>query len=223
MPDLYDNPVLLAHNHVRVALHQLRSNRTPTLLLLHGLGGHSPREAPQWADDWPGSVHALDFTGHGSSTRPRGGGYTAEILMADADIALARLGPCTVVGHGLGAYIALLLAGARPELVRGAILCDGPGLAGGPSSPMSPIILVADDSALIDGEPDPYALLELSHDVRPPDYAVSFARQALTLCETERPITVCARFQPPWLDAVASESGVARTTLEAALTYYARR
>ena len=34
---------------------------------------------------------ALDFTGHGQSTIPAGGGYNAEILLADADIALAAL------------------------------------------------------------------------------------------------------------------------------------
>ena len=34
---------------------------------------------------------ALDFTGHGLSTIPPGGGYNAEILLADADIALAAL------------------------------------------------------------------------------------------------------------------------------------
>ena len=53
--------------------------------------------------------------------------------MADADAALAHLGPATVYGRGLGAYVALLIAGARPDLVRGAVLDDGPGLVGGGS------------------------------------------------------------------------------------------
>ena len=62
--------------------------------------------------------------------------------MADADAALARLGRATLLGRGLGAYVALLLAGARPKPVRGAILCDGPGLAGGGSRPGSPTVIV---------------------------------------------------------------------------------
>ena len=72
-----------------------------------------------------------------------GGGYTAELLLADADAALGALTgddpdrAVTVLGRGLGAYIALQLAGSRPALVRGAILADGPGLAGGPTGPTS--------------------------------------------------------------------------------------
>ena len=55
--------------------------------------------------------------------------------MGDVDAALAHLGPSTVLGRGLGAYIALLIAGARPDLVRGAVLADGPGLVGGGREP----------------------------------------------------------------------------------------
>ena len=57
--------------------------------------------------------------------------------MGDADIALAHLGPSTLLGRGLGAYIALMIAGARPDLVRGAVLDDGSGLAGGGENPGS--------------------------------------------------------------------------------------
>ena len=77
------------------------------------------RRCPTTSTRWPGPVWALDFTGHGASTVPRGGGYTAEVLMADADAALAHLGPATVLGRGLGAYVALLLAGARPRAGAG--------------------------------------------------------------------------------------------------------
>ena len=38
-------------------------------------------------DGWPGPVYGLDFTGHGASTVPVGGGYSAEMLLADADTA----------------------------------------------------------------------------------------------------------------------------------------
>jgi pimeloyl-ACP methyl ester carboxylesterase len=103
----------IVHAKVRLALHSMR-DRTPDaspdarpLLLLHGLGEQSPGGLDPVFDAWPGPIHALDFTGHGRSDVPCGGGYTAEVLMGDADAALARLGPLTICGRGLGAYVAL--------------------------------------------------------------------------------------------------------------------
>ena len=124
---------LLRHGKVELALHHLRDTgdgptaTTRPLLILHGLGEASPTSVPTWADTWPGPVAALDFTGHGASTIPRGGGYTAELLLGDADAALAALTgddssrSITVLGRGLGAYIALQLAGARAAQVHGAV------------------------------------------------------------------------------------------------------
>ena len=103
--------VELRHNRVCLALHQLRAGGGRPLLLLHGLGERTPDEPPTYVDNWAGPVFGLDFTGHGASTKPRGGGYTAEILMGDVDAALAHLGAVTILGRGLGAYIGLLAAG----------------------------------------------------------------------------------------------------------------
>src|SRR4029077_3313390 len=88
------------------------------------------------------------------------------------------LGAVTIFGRGLGAYIGLLTAGGRPELVRGTICFDGPGLAGGGPCRASPFITSAVGPPPPGGTPDPWAVLELTRDVRPPDYAASFARQA---------------------------------------------
>jgi pimeloyl-ACP methyl ester carboxylesterase len=124
--------------------------------------------------------------------------------MADADTALGRLGRATLLGRGLGAYVALLLAGARPKPVRGAILCDGPGLAGGGSRPGSPTVIVPWLASRGEGAtPDPFAQAELARDLRPPDYATSFLRQATQLSGLARPISVCVepddamRLAPP--------------------------
>ena len=136
-PPMSAAPRMLRHNRVDLALHELRPGDGRPLLLLHGLGERSPADVPSWLDGWTGPVAALDFTGHGESTIPTGGGYTAELLLADADAALAALGQATVFGRGLGAYIALQLAGARPTDVVGAVLDDGPGLAGGATFPTS--------------------------------------------------------------------------------------
>jgi pimeloyl-ACP methyl ester carboxylesterase len=210
----------LQHGRVTLALHRLREDGAGRpLLLLHGLGDRSPAAVPAWAAAWPSGVWALDFTGHGDSTLPRGGGYTAEILLADVDAALASLGPATLLGRGLGAYVALLVAGARPGLVRGAILTDGPGLAGGGTEPASTMVLDPAPDVTVTA-PDPFALVELARDIRPADYATGFARQATQLSGLEWALAVCARWRPPWLEAVAAEPGVLAAPLSDALDHY---
>ena len=135
--------VTLAHNKIALALHHLRDGPEPgvrPLLMIHGLGERTPEVAPAWLDPWPGPVWGLDLTGHGASSLSIGGGYTAEILLADAATAVGHLGEATVLGRGLGAYVALLVAGARATAVRGAILLAGPGLAGGGPAPGTPMM-----------------------------------------------------------------------------------
>ena len=211
--------VTLVHNRIHLALHCLRDGSERPLLLLHGLGEQSPSAAPDWTAQWPGPVYALDFTGHGDSTVPIGGGYSAELLLGDADAALSHLGEATVVGRGLGAYIALMLAGAQPASVHGTVLCDGPGLSGGAIVPTSTsFVNIAPPSSA----PDPYALVDLSRDPRPPDYAVLFARLALDHSQLAEPISVAAIVRPPWLAAVANEVGVVERSLAASLVAYAR-
>jgi len=212
----------LTHNKVRLALHHLRPRSAAphgrTLLLLHGLGETSPAVPPPWAEPWTGPIAALDFTGHGCSTVPAGGGYSAEILLGDADIALAAVGEATVVGRGLGAYIALMLAGARPGQVHGAVLCDGVGLTGGATGPTSGSFIRLPPRQ---APPDPYALFELSRDLRPPDYATHFVRLALDGSGLDDPVAVAAIMRPKWLAAVVEEVGVVTLPLPAALASFA--
>ena len=210
----------LRHSRVELALHELRSGEGRPLLLFHGLGERSPDALPDELGAWPGPVLALDFTGHGESTDPRGGGYTCEQLMGDADAALAHTGSATVLGRGLGAYVALLLAGARPAEVRGAILCDGLGLAGGGPAPLTPQVIFANPNS--SGTPDGYVLAELARDVRPPDYATAFLRQATELSGLEQPVSICAVERPDWLVAVAEEMDVGPVPVAEALRTYAR-
>jgi pimeloyl-ACP methyl ester carboxylesterase len=221
---------MLTHVHVQLALHQLRDGDGAhhPLLVLHGLGERTPTHPPAFATEWVGPVFGLDFTGHGRSSRTRSGGFTCEALMADADVALAELGTATVAGRGLGAYVALLIAGARPTSVRGAVLADGPGLAGGGPAPQSPMLLPTpqpvpthgDGTPLDPGRPDPFALLELARDVRPGDYAATYVRQAVQFSELETPISVAAVVRPPWLETVVAEPGVVVETVAAALRRY---
>ncbi len=196
----------LRHNRVELALHRVRDGEGRPLLLLHGLG-ECARDMSTLGVTWPGPVWALDFTGHGESTVPLGGGYSAEILMADVDIALRATGPATLLGRGLGAYIAFLTAGARPALVRGAVLIDGPGLAGGSVHVTStPEIVSA--GPRVGHSPDPWALIELARDARPPNYAVTFVRLAVTGSDLDDPIASTCRVTPPWIEAINAEPGV---------------
>lgn len=210
--------IWLAHNKIRLALHVLREGEGTPLLLLHGLGERTPPSAPATTAGWGGPVYGLDFTGHGDSTVPVGGGYTAEVMMADADAALAHLGPSTIHGRGLGGYIAVLLAGARPTLVRGAVVDDGPGSAGGGPSPTSQNLSTPVHERV--GAPDPFALFELSKDIRPPDYAANFARLAVQNSGLDSPIAVAAKFRPEWLEAVVNEIGVVECSVVAALEVF---
>ena len=194
--------IVLRHNRIDLALHPLRDQPGPALLHVHGLGERSPAAVPGHLDAWPGAVWAVDLTGHGSS-------------------ALAHIGPATVFGRGLGAYVALLVAGGRPELVRGAILADGPGLAGGGPTPGSPAIVEVVPPPPPGGTPDPWALVELGRDVRPPDYAATFARQAATRSGLDTAVAVCGVNRPPWLEAVVAEPGVAELRTAAALELFA--
>ncbi len=210
----------LTHGRIQLALHTLQEGPQPRLLLLHGLGEQSPVQVPSQYKDWPGGIYALDFTGHGQSTVPRGGGYTAELLIADVDIALAELEGATLVGRGLGAYVATLTAGSRPELVKGVIVLDGTGLAGGGAGSSSPYIGYPDPN--LSASPDPFAILELTTDVRPADYCIEFVKLAMEYSGLERPISVCSCERVPWLSEIVEESGVEVTSLDEALKHYSR-
>ncbi len=212
----------LQHYRATLALHRLSDGAGRPLLLLHGLGERTPERPPAYLDAWPGAVWGLDLTGHGESTVPVGGGYTAEILLADVDHAVAELGEVTVLGRGLGAYLALLIAGARPAQVHGAILFDGPGLIGGGVRPGSAWIADLDAHA-DERSPDPFALAELARDVRSIDYATTYVHLACAGSSLDAPICVSTVSRPEWLTAVVEEQGVLDQPLLDALAHYAAR
>ncbi|MEX0768775.1 MAG: alpha/beta hydrolase [Microthrixaceae bacterium] len=213
--------VWVRHNRIDLALHVVATGDDPThrpLLLLHGLGERTPSTVPANLR-WPGPIYGLDFTGHGSSTIPVGGGYTSEILVGDVDAALEEIGQVTILGRGLGAYIGLLIAAARPTLVHGVVMSDGPGLVGGGIHPGSPSVPFPAPWAAT--TPDPFALIELARDVRPPDYAQTYVRFVIESSNLEKALMVCAVARPEWLAAVAAEPGVGHSTVDEALQMYA--
>lgn len=217
--------VPLRHARTLLALHELRPDPGVghPLLMLHGLGECSPSTTPQVLDAWPGAVWALDFTGHGGSSVPVGGGYTCEVLMADADTALAHIGPCTVYGRGLGGYVGLLLAGARAQEVRGIIIDDGHGIQGGGAEPGSQTLEgLGRGTVYARATPDPFAIVELASDIRPPDYAARFARLAVEGSSLETPVAVAAVTRPLWLAGLLGEYGVVEARISDALAMFSQ-
>ncbi|QDU20454.1 alpha/beta fold hydrolase [Urbifossiella limnaea] len=99
----------------------------PPLWLVHGLirrwqdfGPILPDLAARW------TVRAPDHRGHGRSDR------AASYLVTDylGDIAALvqdESEPAVIVGHSLGALVALGVAAARPDKVRAVVLLDPPG------------------------------------------------------------------------------------------------
>ena len=65
----------------------------------------------------------FDWRGTGASDKPRNG-YTIDVAAADVGALLDGLGiaSATLVGHGLGAHLAILTAEARPQAVKGLFL-----------------------------------------------------------------------------------------------------
>lgn len=210
----------LKHGHISLVLHELQSGRGLPLLLLHQLRGSSADwELPL---PWEGPVHALDFSGHGDSARVAGGGYYPELLVADADAALAHLERAAVAGAGLGAYVALMLAGARPQSVAAALLLPGAGLAGAGPAPdyEAPFPDVDSIAAGVAGGFDPFVEL-LESFVRPASYtqAIAAAAQRVLLADDDE------GERPPWwaslrgganVEVVVGDVGGALISLSAA-------
>jgi pimeloyl-ACP methyl ester carboxylesterase len=189
----------LRHARTELELHELSRRDGPALLLLHDAGGSSA----DWSEVpalWPGRVYALDFCGHGRSDWIRGGVYAPELLAGDADAALAHIGSAAIAGAGVGAYVALLLAGGRRDQVSAALLLPGRGLIGGGGAPdFDRHVLTLVVPALNDPLPegcDPHCAA-LQSDTRPPEYAAQFAAAARRILLLED-----GGDRPPWWAAV---------------------
>ncbi|MBX7168024.1 MAG: alpha/beta hydrolase [Pirellulales bacterium] len=98
----------------------------PPLLLLHGIGRRWQDFVPLLAGLLPRwQIHALDFRGHGHSTRATS--YLVVDYVDDALAALRQGGyPAVVYGHSLGALVAMAVAARRPEQVAALVLEDPP-------------------------------------------------------------------------------------------------
>lgn len=107
---------------------------TPSLsaLFLHGIGSSSDtwwRTREDLAElGW--ETHALDLAGHGGRPVPQGGLDSVADLSEDVWQQVAGQRFDVLVGHSLGAIVALDLAAAHPGLVGQVLLVDPPALGG---------------------------------------------------------------------------------------------
>ncbi len=74
-------------------------------------------------------VHAPDLRGRGGSSKPLGP-YGVEVHAQDIEAVLAHIGrdDTALIGHSLGATIALEVAATRPQWVHRLVLIDGAGV-----------------------------------------------------------------------------------------------
>jgi pimeloyl-ACP methyl ester carboxylesterase len=100
----------------------------PALLCLHGVLRAGRDFAPLWGQLVPRwQVHAPDHRGHGGSEWTPGRYFIADYT-ADA-VALVRdhlEGDVVILGHSLGALVAVGVAAALPDRIKGIVLEDPP-------------------------------------------------------------------------------------------------
>ena len=100
--------------------------QAPTILLLHGVGLALEAWTPQ-IDALCSSyrVLAIDLPGHGESAHLAGGDSLSDYVHWAASVVDAHgQGPVSVVGHSMGALIALGLAVERPDLIQRVALLN---------------------------------------------------------------------------------------------------
>lgn len=107
-------------------------NQPSSALFLHGVGSSSDtwwRVREDLADlGW--ETLALDLAGHGERPLPPGGLRQVADLADDVWERVADQVFDVLVGHSLGAVVALALAAAHPGLARQVVLVDPPALGG---------------------------------------------------------------------------------------------
>jgi pimeloyl-ACP methyl ester carboxylesterase len=129
-------PAGLLHHHCRVStgitLHMVeRPGHGRPILLLHGIWGmwrtwiSLLEEPPPALARRP--IYAVDFRGHGFSDHPESGytlaDYAADIIALADQLATEQF---TLVGHSLGALVALEIAATVPERIDKLVLEEPP-------------------------------------------------------------------------------------------------
>ena len=100
------------------------------MIFLHGLGGTGRYwTAGEGQSHLPEGSVLVDLYGFGRSPRPLTR-YTLEAHLANLEPALEARAPSILVGHSLGAALALAYAAKHPEQVKGLVLIGLPAYGG---------------------------------------------------------------------------------------------
>lgn len=124
---------IIRANGIELAASRWGDPGAPPVVLLHGIGSRAESWLP--VADALGQCFraiALDLRGHGDSAKPKAG-YLLPDYAADLDAALVALGleRPLVVGHSLGALVALTWAASNPERA-GRVVAEDPPLRTAP-------------------------------------------------------------------------------------------
>lgn len=116
----------------KVTLYVSQQGAGTPLLLIHGAAVDSGFFSP--AVEYLSkrfSCVAYDRRGYGRSEAPQDNDYSSVAQCADAAAIIQTVGsPCYAIAHSAGCIIALELAARYPELVRGMLLYEPPGMSG---------------------------------------------------------------------------------------------
>lgn len=142
-----NKPTELAITSLRYAKGESSGGIAPKVLFLHGFGA----DKQGWAGNAPAlfdvaETLAVDLPGHGVSVSVE----TSGDLQSIADQVLHSLNvsghtPCHIVGHSLGAAVALLCAAAKPDNVLSMTLLAPAGLGDGVSTNFTGSFVALDD------------------------------------------------------------------------------
>lgn len=130
MFDKLVHKILRVPYRLRTRIYRQQSRKQPLIVLLHGLGGSSGtwRKLTEKLPE-QGTVIAVDLLGFGTSPQPKWSTYDVPAQARSVAHTLRishRKQPVILVGHSLGALVAVEIAKKHPDNISQLVLCSPP-------------------------------------------------------------------------------------------------